>query len=170
MVDPGTDGPDSSTRAAAGTHGPSGSSGVGEGDPDRVAILFDAVSYATATTVIFSLLSGVVAVVLGERFAPGVKYGLFVFGWLALGYGTLLLWPSAAWKDDDETERSTSLFDRSSGKPDTAFQRFVQRVPPARFRRIPDEERMSTGSRVLAAAIVMMAMSIVLEQAFGIGP
>lgn len=169
MVDPATDERDSSARGAAGTPGPPGQSGV-DTDPDPVAKLFDAVSYAAATTVAFAVVSGVLAVLVGWQFAPGVKYGLFVFGWLAFGYGLLLLWPKSPWKDDDDEGRSVDLFDRSTGRPDTRFQRLVQRLPPARFRQIPHKERLSVGARIFTAAVVMLVTSFVLEQAFGVGP
>lgn len=149
---------------------PSGTSGVPESDPDKVGQLFDAVSYAVATTVVFSAVSAVLAVATGSSPAPGVKYGLFVFGWLAFGYGTVMLWPKAAWKEQKDSQVFDVLLETPSKQPDTKFQRLVQRLPPARFRQIPDHERLSTGARVFVAAVVMLATSIVLEQAFGIGP
>lgn len=161
MPGPATDEPDESRR------GPRGPSGVG--DPDVVAQLFDAVSYAVATTAVFSVASGVLAVVTGWRFAPGVKYGLFVFGWIAMGYGTLLLWPDSP-QSDDEEGRTVDLFDRAGGPPDTRFQRLVQRLPPARFRQIPHRKRLSTGARVVVAAVAMLGISLVLELVFGVGP
>lgn len=139
-----------------------------EAETDRRAALYDLVTYAVATTLVFSAVSVVLGSIAGMQPLPAVKYGLFVFGWLALGYGTVLLRPTAAW-DDEEHER-IDFFDRSSGKPDTAFQRFVQRMPPARFRQAPDEARFSTGARIMFGAVVMMVTSIVLEQVFGIGP
>lgn len=148
----------------------SATSGVPESDPDRVAQVFDLVSYAVATTVVFAGVSAVVAAAIGSAVAPGVKYGLFVFGWLAFGYGTVMLWPKAAWKKRKESKMFDTLLSSPSKRPDTKFQRLVQRLPPARFRQIPDEERLSTGARVFFAAIVMMVTSIVLEQVFGIGP
>ena len=171
MAGPATDEPDGSRRGPTGPRGPPGQSSVDETSPDVVAQLFDAVSYAAATTFVFGVISGIVAAAIGGQFAPGAKYGLFVFGWVALGYGTLILWPQAAWKDDDDDEgRTVDLFDRAAGKPDTRFQRLVQSVPPARFRQIPHRERLSTGARVFVAAVVMLATSIVLEQFFGVGP
>lgn len=139
-----------------------------ESADDRLGQLFDLVTYAVVTTVLFSSMSAVLGSVAGMRPLPGVKYGLFVFGWIALGYGTLLLRPTAAW-NGEEQER-IALFDRSTGTPDTAFQRFVQRVPPARFRQIPDGERLSTGARIMFSAVVMLLTSIALEQLFGVGP
>lgn len=139
-----------------------------EAETDRRAALYDLVTYAVATTLVFSSVSAVLGSVAGMRPLTGVKYGLFVFGWIALGYGTLLLRPTAAW-NGEEQER-IALFDRSTGTPDTAFQRFVQRVPPARFRQIPDGERLSTGARIMFSAVVMLLTSIALEQLFGVGP
>ncbi|WP_336035886.1 DUF7555 family protein [Halobacterium yunchengense] len=151
------------------TAGGSGESGATDEDPDRVGQALDAVTYAAATTVAFGVLSGVTSVAVGGRFAPGVKYGLFVFGWLAFGYGTLLLWPQAPYKDDDDGG-PFELLDAGSGPPDTAFQRLVQRLPPARFRPVPHSMRLPTGARVFAAAVAMMAASFLLETALGVGP
>jgi hypothetical protein len=148
----------------------SGQSGVPESDPDRVGQVFDAVSYAIATTVLFAGVSAIFGLAVGSAVAPAVKYGLFVFGWLAFGYGTVMLWPKAAWKEQKESKVFDALVESPSKRPDTKFQRLAQRLPPARFRQIPDEERLSTGARVFFAAVVMMVTSIILEQAFGVGP
>jgi len=114
MVDRESDG---AARGSTGTFAQPGESGVDDADPDRVAQFFDAVAYAAATTVVFGVFSGVVTLAVGGRFAPGVKFGLFVFGWVAFGYGTLLLWPEAAWKDDDdEGARSASSTARGTAR------------------------------------------------------
>lgn len=147
--------------------GNSNASTATDSEPDRLGQVLDLVTYAALTTVVFGALSAVLGVAAGMEPLPGVKYGLFIFGWLALGYGAIVLRPKAAWRDGDE---EFNLFERSSGKPDTKFQRFVQRLPPARFRQIPDDDRFSDAFRIFFSGIFIMATSIVLEQVFGIGP
>lgn len=151
--------------------GPSGTSGVSDVSPDRLGQVLDLLTYAVATVLLFAGVSATVGVLVGARPAPSVKYGLFVFGWLALGYGTLLLTPTPPWKDDKEASfKLSDAFSNPNEEPDTKFQRFVQALPPARFRQIPHHDRLSTGARMFIAALAMMAVSIVLEQAFGVGP
>lgn len=151
--------------------GPSGASGVPDVDPDRVGQFFDVVTYVVATTLLFAGTSVVLGAFAGAQPAPSVKYGLFVFGWLALGYATLLLMPTPPWKDDEESSFNLSdAFTGPAEDPDTKFQRFVQGLPPARFRQIPHHARLSTGTRVFVAALAMLVGSLVLEQVFGVGP
>lgn len=140
--------------------------GVSDGPPDRVGQLLDVVSYAVWQTVLFSALSAVLAVLSGWRPAPGVKYGLFVFGWLAFGYGTFKMLPSRPWRDSDG---GVDPFETGANEQ-TKFQELVQRLPPARFRPVPVPNRVPTGARVFIGSLVMLGTSIVLEQAFGIGP
>lgn len=140
-------------------------SGVPDAPSDRVGQLLDAVTYAVWLTVAFALVSAVLSVLVGWPAAPGVKYGLFVFGWLAFGYGTFKLLPSRPWKDDGEP----GPFEAGAGEA-TKFQALVQRLPPARLRPTPVVARLPTGIRVFLASLVMLAASIALEQLFGIGP
>lgn len=140
-------------------------SGVPDAPTDRLGQLLDAVTYAVWLTAAFVVVSAVLALLVGWRVAPGVKYGLFVFGWLAFGYGTFKLLPSRPWEDDDER----GPFEVAAGE-DTRFQALVQRLPPARFRSIPVVHRLPTGVRVFLASLVMLGTSLALEQLFGIGP
>ncbi|GAA0287631.1 DUF7555 family protein [Halobacterium noricense] len=140
-------------------------SGVPDAPTDRLGQLLDAVAYAVWLTAAFAVVSGVLALLVGGQVAPGVKYGLFVFGWLAFGYGTFKLLPSRPWKDDDER----GPFETAAGE-DTQFQALVQRLPPARFRPVPVVHRLPTGVRVFLASLVMLGTSLALEQLFGIGP
>lgn len=169
MVDDPVDGTDEPVTVDP--VGPSGTSGVSDASPDRLGQALDLATYAVAVTLLFSGISATLGVLVGARPAPSVKYGLFVFGWLALGYGTLLLTPTPPWKDDKEASFNLSdVFTGPNRNPDTKFQRLVQALPPARFQQIPHHVRLSTGGRVFVGALVMMAVSIVMEQAFGVGP
>ncbi|WP_232686754.1 DUF7555 family protein [Halobacterium zhouii] len=137
-----------------------------EAEADQVGQLFDLVTYVVATTLLFVAASAVLAVAVGSRVAPGVKYGLFVFGWLAFGYATYLLFPTQAWEDDDDGRDPFGV----PPNGETGFQSLVQDLPPARFRRIQPNHRLPTGIRLFLASLLMLGTSIVLEQAFGIGP
>lgn len=144
----------------------SGTSGVPEEPPDRVGQLYDLVSYVLTVTAVFVTVSAVGGLLFGAAIAPGVKYGLFVLGWLTFGYGTLLLLPDRPWKDDDETD----IIEAQVEGEDSEFQAFVQQLPPARFRQLEPERRLPTGLRLFLASLFVLAVSIVLEQAFGVGP
>lgn len=145
----------------------SGQSGVADVDPDRVAQLFDLVTYVAVLVGAFAAVSALAALAFGSPVAPGVKFGLFVFGWLALFAGTMMLRPKSAWKDDDDG--LLAFGEDSSADPETGFQRFVQRVPPARFRPLPPAGRLPTGARVFLASVVMLLVSLAMEQVFGVG-
>ncbi|MUV61643.1 hypothetical protein [Halobacterium sp. CBA1126] len=144
---------------------PGAPSGVPDAPRDRFAVLLDVTGYAVWLTVAFAAAAAALAVLAGWPAAQGVKYGLFVVGWLAFGFGTFKLLPSRPWKDDDDGGR----FETAAGE-DTAFQSLVQRLPPARFRPVPVVHRLPTGVRVFLASLVMLGTSLALEQMFGIGP
>lgn len=90
----------------------------------------------------------------------GVKYGLFLVGWLVFGYGALQLRPRAAWKDD---EGGTA-----TPRSETRFQALVQSLPPARFLPLAPGERLSTAARIFVGSVLMLATSFVMGQVFGI--
>lgn len=139
---------------------------VDDPEPDQVGQLLDLATYGVALTLLFTAVSAVLAVAFGAPVAQGVKYGLFVFGWLAFGYSTFLLMPSRAWKDNDS---GYDPFGAPSNEQ-TGFQSLVQRLPPARFRQIRPSNRLPTGVRLFVASLLILGTSIVLEQVFGIGP
>jgi len=147
----------------------SGESGVADVDPDRVAQLFDLVSYVVVLVAAFAAVSALAAAAVGSPVAPGVKFGLFAFGWLAVFAGTMMLRPSAAWKDDDD-DGLLAFGETAADDPETKFQRLVQRVPPARFRPLPPSARLPTGARVFLGAVVTLLVSLAMEQLFGVGP
>lgn len=139
---------------------------VDDVEPDPVGQLFDLVTYGVVATLLFVAVSSVLAVAVGSAVAPGVKYGLFVFGWLTFGYATFRLLPTRAWNDSDD---GYDPFGTSSNE-ETRFQSLVQQFPPARFRQIVPNHRLPTGIRLFLASLLMLGTSIVLEQFFGIGP
>jgi hypothetical protein len=138
---------------------------VPEVEEDRVGQVFDLVSYIALMLGLFGGASAVGALVLGSPVGTGVKYGLFIFGWLALLFGTLKLRPKSAWKDDDD---GLMAFGEDDGGMESDFQRWVQQLPPARFRQVPPNARLSTGARMLIASVCMLAVSFLLERALGV--
>lgn len=153
----------------------SGTSGVDEIELDRVGQLLDLVTYVALMVVVFGGVSAVATLAVGGRAAPGVKFGLFVWGWLAFLVGTLMLRPQSAWRDDDDdglaAVEGEGLLDHDDEEVEESdFQRFVQQLPPARFRPVPPQARLPTGARIFVASLCMLAVSLVLEQAFGVGP
>jgi hypothetical protein len=141
-----------------------GTSGVADVEPDRVAQVFDLVSYVALMLGLFGGASAVVSLALGASVDTGVKYGLFIFGWVALLFGTLKLRPKSAWKSDDDGLLSMA----DEGGMESDFQRWVQQVPPARFRQVPPGGRLSTGTRLFIASVCMLAVSFLLERALGV--
>ncbi|MFC7167167.1 DUF7555 family protein [Halospeciosus flavus] len=143
---------------------------VGAGTPDgntgdaRATLarkLIDAVQYAVAVTVVAAVVSAVPSVLLGAGLV-GVKYGLFVLGFLAFGYASFLLQPVKPWKSGGHRR------DREAGEP-TPFRRFVRRLPPAAWFPIEPEERFGREVKLLLASVVMLAVSYVMEVVFGVG-
>lgn len=147
----------------------SGRSGVADVEPDRVAQLFDLVTYVAVLLGVFVVVSALGALAVGSPVAPGVKFGLFVLGWLTLFAGTVMLRPSSAWKDDDD-DGLLAFGEEASDDPESSFQRLVQRVPPASLRPLPPSARLPTGARVFLAAVVTLLVSLAMEQLFGVGP
>lgn len=147
----------------------SGQSGVADVDPDRVAQLFDLVSYVVVLVATFVVVSALAGLATGGSVAPSVKFGLFVLGWLTLFAGTMMLRPTSAWKDNNDSGL-LAFGEPAADDPETKFQHLVQRVPPARFRPLPPSGRLPTGARVLLGAVVTLLVSLAMEQLFGVGP
>lgn len=131
----------------------------------RSAQVADAVVYGLVMTAVvggtIGLVGGLLSV-LGFPFGwglVGVKFGLFLIGWLVFGFGTLQLRPRAAWKDDEETVTAPS---------ETRFQALVQSIPPARLLPLEPGERLSTALRIFLGGVLMLATSFAMEVAFGV--
>jgi hypothetical protein len=150
--------------------GGSGASGVSEVEADRVGQLFDLMSYVVLLCAVYGGAAAVVSLAVGVPVAPGVKYGFFVFGWIGLLAGALKLRPRSAWKSDDNQGMLSAFTGGSGGTSEleSDFQQWVQQIPPARFRPLPANARLSTGSRLLVASICMLAVSFLMEQALGV--
>lgn len=150
-------------------HGDAGdANAAGEGNRDgdgagaRATLprkLLDAVQYAVAVTVAAAAVSAVPSVLLGAGLV-GVKYGLFVLGFLAFGYASFLLQPVKPWKDG-------SRWRRNRDEP-TPFQRAVRRLPPAAWFPVDPEDRFGRGAKLFLASLTMLATSYVMEAVFGV--
>jgi len=125
--------------------------------------LADAVLYAVVLTAVWSAIFLPVSLLLGGDLV-GVKWGLFVVGFLTLGVGSFKLRPGKQWREDDE-----GLIADSRGE--SQVQRLVDRLPPFRDRVEPprNDHRLSDGLKLLLGAVCMLLTSFLLEAVFGVG-
>lgn len=131
----------------------------------RLGRLLDAVSYAVAVTAAVVACGGALSFPVGLDWL-GVKWVLFLVGWLTFGYATFTLRPKPPWSDDDPAAAETG---RPVGnRTETRFQAAVQRLPPARFRQVPVDDRLSDGARLFLASLAMLGTSLAMEVVFGI--
>lgn len=145
--------------------------------------LLDAGQYAVALTAVTTVVSGVLSLALGAGLV-GVKYGLFFFGFLHLGYATLLAWWGsrasglsnngilARFGSTDESLSSLPGTDDSDeeelGEEATGFQAFVRRFPPVAWYPIRARDRLGDAGRLFLASGTMWFVSITMEVVFGV--
>jgi hypothetical protein len=125
--------------------------------------LLDLVGYAVGLSVAAVLLIAPVSVATGSGLV-GVKIGLFLAGVACVGYATVLWWPSRPESPPDATPNSSGHDDRPTG-----FEALLDRVPPWRWFRVDPRDRFYPGTKLYAAAVVMFAVSFLLEAVFGVG-
>jgi hypothetical protein len=118
--------------------------------------LADALARALVLTALVVAVSAAISFALGGRWL-GVKYLLFVVGFLALGIGGVFSRPTPAWRDDPYIQRSGGS---------TPFQSLVDRLLGGFG--LPADERFPTGIRVLLAGLLMLGISFVMETVFGV--
>ena len=123
----------------------------------RVARAVDAVQYALGLTVVVASLLLPASFVVGAGLT-GVKYGLFLFGVLSMGYATLLAWPRSP--SDLETE--------GVDREETRFQELLRRLPPAAWYPLAPEERYLDWTRLYLATGCLWLSSFALEAVFGV--
>jgi hypothetical protein len=118
----------------------------------------DLAAYAVvATAVVFSL--GLVAGLLVGNGLVGAKWLLFVVGFLFVAYGALRLRPTPKWKDESRLE---------FGDDPRGLQKAVADALPADYR-LPTDERLPVGLKILAAGAAILLTSFLMESVFGIG-
>lgn len=148
--------------------------------PNRLHKALDAVMYVATVTALAFLVALVLAALFDGDLSAGVVRYTFVFGFLILGYGTLQLRPSAAWRKErsEEVEEDVELArtdtDESgesiSPRDQTRFQATVQRLPPLRRYSVPPDERLPVALKMflsgLAVWLTSMAIDVFLNGAF----
>ena len=134
-----------------------GVDGAGE-DPTEVSTprkLLDALAYAVALSVAVFLAVTAVSFALGGGWG-GVKYLLFLLGFLAFGAGAFFLRPTPPWRDEPLVQRS--------GR--TPFERLVRRLLGDRA--LAPDQQYPPAARVLIAGVLLLAVSFVMETVFGV--
>ncbi|MEF8841922.1 MAG: hypothetical protein V5A62_09905 [Haloarculaceae archaeon] len=134
-----------------------GVDGAGE-DPagvSRLRKLLDALAYALVLSLAVFLAATAVSFALGGGWG-GVKYLLFVLGFLAFGLGAFILRPTPPWRDEPLVQRSG----------ETPFERFVRRLL-GDYALAPDQQ-LPAAARVFVAGVVLLAVSFVMETVFGV--
>jgi len=126
-------------------------------DPSRVARLVDAVQYALGLTVVVAVLLYPISLLFGAGLT-GVKYGLFLFGVISMGYATVLAWPRSP--EDLETE--------GVNREETWLQGLFRRVPPAAWYPLAPKERYLNWTRLYLATACMWLSSYALEAVLGV--
>jgi hypothetical protein len=126
--------------------------------------VLDAVGYVLAVVAAVLAAAAALSFPLGFGWV-GVKYVLFVVGILAFGYATFTLRPTPPWKRGDPADPSQSAVGDSR---ETRFQAAVQQLPPARFHRLPADDRFPDGVKLFLASLGILATSYVMETVFGV--
>lgn len=134
-----------------------GVDGAGDGPPSvsLARKLLDTLAYAVALSLVVFLATTAVSFALGEGWG-GVKYLLFVLGFLAFGAGAFLLRPTPPWRDEPLVQRT--------GR--TPFERAVRRLLGERA--LEPDQQFPAGVRVFVAGVIMLAVSFVMESVFGV--
>lgn len=138
-----------------------------EADPARPSLrllkTLDAVFYAVAATLAFSVPLGLLSLLLYGDLV-GLKFGLFFLGFLVFGLGAFKIQPARPWQDEDATGGMVV----SNSRRDSRFQRAVRRVPPLDRYTLHSHEQLSDGAKLLLAGVTMLLASFLLERLFGV--
>ena len=125
----------------------------------------DASAYVLTVTVIGTAVAAILSLPFGGSLTV-MKAWLFVFGWLLVGYATVLLWPQTPKKWGSKGSK-TRLKLRSSGGP--TLQKTLERVPPLCWYDGDASVRLPTGVKLYLASGCLLLVSFLMEQAFGVG-
>lgn len=127
--------------------------------------LLDLAGYAVGLTVAAVLLTAPFSLLASAGW-NGIKVGLFLLGTACFGYATLLTWPS---RPDSEGDAPSSG-EESPGtvRTETRFEAALDRVPPWRWYPIRPADRFHPGTKLYAASLLMLAVSYLMETAFGV--
>lgn len=116
--------------------------------------------------VICAVFSGswLVALPLGGALTV-VKFLLFLIGFVLVGYGTVLLWPT---RPSEETPAQPSL-GPASDRDSSPFESLLERVLAGLGDSYPPSERFSPGFKVFVAGCSVLLVSYLMEAVFLIG-
>lgn len=117
--------------------------------------LLDTLAYAVVLSLLIFLATTAVSFALGGGWG-GVKYLLFVLGFLAFGAGAFFLRPTPPWRDEPLVKRSG----------ETPFERLVRRLLGDHA--LAPDQQYRPGARVLVAGVLLLAVSFVMETVFGV--
>jgi hypothetical protein len=127
----------------------------------RCLQVLDALVYALAVAGVLAVGTGALSVGFGGGLV-GAKYLLFFLGFVLFATGAIGMRPTAAWKDDEE---SAAVVGRAE---ETRFQGTLHRLPPLRRYELAPAERLSAGTKLFVASVLVLAISFVLEAVFGV--
>lgn len=122
----------------------------------------DGVAYAVAVAAVAFAAGAAVSFALGWGW-QGVKYWLFLVGWLGFGVGTFKLRPRAAWKGSDGDGH-----DDDQGVAETRFARATRTAVPDGLA-VDEDERWSAGARLFLGSVAVLVASMAMEFVFGVG-
>jgi hypothetical protein len=125
----------------------------------------DAIVYAIVVTAIVGITSIAVSFVLGWGLV-GVKFILFVVGFVLFGIGTLKLRPTSPWQEGDENE--SSEVSHAGSDNDSPLQRAIHRVLPLDQHELRPNNRLSDGAKLFLASVFMLVVSFLMESVFDI--
>ena len=125
----------------------------------------DASVYVLTVTVIGTAVAATLSLPFGGSLTV-MKAWLFVFGWLLVGYATVLLWPRTPKKWGSKRSK-TRLQLRSSGGP--TLQETLERVPPLCWYDGDAGVRLPTGVKLYIASGCLLLVSFLMERALGVG-
>ncbi|MFC4359835.1 hypothetical protein ACFO0N_17965 [Halobium salinum] len=128
----------------------------------------DALAYVVVLTGALFLVGSAFSLALGQGFV-GTKYLLFFVGFGMFGYAAFLLRPKPPWKGDNDGERAVSGAGETTETEaqDKPTHRLANRLLPANMR-LPPDQRLSAGAKMLLAAIAVLATSYVMEAVFNV--
>lgn len=128
--------------------------------------LLDLAGYAVGLTVAVAALLAPASLLAGAGL-NGVKVGLFVTGTLCFGYATVLLWPSRSDTRGDGGPPEAGRT-REGPRTRTRLEAALDRLPPLRWIPLGPADRLHPGTKLYAASLLMLAVSYVMEAAFGV--
>jgi hypothetical protein len=123
----------------------------------------DAIVYAVVVTAIVGIVSIAISFVLGWGLV-GVKFILFVVGFGLFGIATFKLRPTSPRRKDAGNESS----ELSHSDNDSPLQRAIHRVLPLDLSELHPNDRLSDGTKLFLASVLMLVVSFLLESVFSV--